>query len=188
MPFVPHFLLRDMVGWYIALGILAALAALFPWQLGEKADPFGSAPEGIRPEWYFLSMFQTLKHLPQYFLGLEGDMVGVLFFNFCGLMVLVVPFVDYGAMEGQRERLHTVFAVMVYYLATVWGLVVTHQSLNQVFMQVMGQLGIKIEQEMPGEVFFGVWRWWFSSWFPICVCESEAAKIFPAACSMAWQR
>ena len=63
MPFVPHFLLRDMVGWYLALGILAALAALFPWELGQKADPFGSAPEGIKPEWYFLFMFQTLKQL-----------------------------------------------------------------------------------------------------------------------------
>ena len=64
MPFVPHFLLRDMVGWYVALGLLAALAALFPWELGQKADPFGSAPEGIKPEWYFLFMFQTLKKLP----------------------------------------------------------------------------------------------------------------------------
>ena len=61
MPFVPHFLLRDMVGWYLALALLAALAALFPWELGKKADPFGSAPEGIKPEWYFLFMFQTLK-------------------------------------------------------------------------------------------------------------------------------
>ncbi|NQT39079.1 MAG: cytochrome b N-terminal domain-containing protein, partial [Planctomycetes bacterium] len=31
MPFVPHFLLRDAVGWYLVLAILAALAALFPW-------------------------------------------------------------------------------------------------------------------------------------------------------------
>ena len=61
MPFVPHFLLRDMVGWYVALGLLAALAALFPWELGQKADPFGSAPEGIKPEWYFLFMFQALE-------------------------------------------------------------------------------------------------------------------------------
>ena len=66
MPFVPHFLLRDMVGWYMALGLLAALAALFPWELGQKADPFGSAPAGIKPEWYFLFMFQTLKDLPAY--------------------------------------------------------------------------------------------------------------------------
>ncbi len=71
MPFVPHFLLRDMVGWYVALGLLAALAALFPWELGQKANPFGSAPEGIKPEWYFLFMFQTLKKLPAHLWNLE---------------------------------------------------------------------------------------------------------------------
>ena len=100
MSFIPQFLLRDMVGWYVALGILAALAALFPWELGQKADPFGSAPPGIKPEWYFLFMFQTLKHLPAHIGGiqwLEGEMVGVLFFGFCGLVVLAVPFLDFGA-------------------------------------------------------------------------------------------
>ena len=107
MPFVPHFLLRDMVGWYMALGILAALAALFPWELGQKADPFGSAPPGIKPEWYFLFMFQTLKHLPAHIGGiewLEGEMVGVLFFGFCGLVVLIVPFLDFGASRGRPRR------------------------------------------------------------------------------------
>ena len=88
MPFVPHFLLRDAVGWYLAMAVLAALAALFPWELGEKADPFGSAPEGIKPEWYFLFMFQTLKKLPGHIWGMEGEMLGVLFFGFCGLLLL----------------------------------------------------------------------------------------------------
>ena len=64
MPFVPHFLLRDMVGWYIALGMLAALAALFPWELGQKADPSARPRRDIKPEWYFLFMFQTLKDIP----------------------------------------------------------------------------------------------------------------------------
>src|SRR6266496_1023478 len=38
MKFVPNFLLRDLIGWILAIGVLAALAALFPWELGEKAD------------------------------------------------------------------------------------------------------------------------------------------------------
>ena len=46
MRFVPDFLLRDMVGWLTAVGLLAALSAFFPWELGRKADPF-SRP---RPE------------------------------------------------------------------------------------------------------------------------------------------
>ena len=56
VPFLPDFLMRDMVGWLAAVGLLAALAAFFPWELGIKADPFASAPAGIRPEWYFLWM------------------------------------------------------------------------------------------------------------------------------------
>ena len=65
MKFVPNFLLRDLIGWILAIGVLAALAALFPWELGEKADAFAPAPEGIKPEWYFLFMFQTLKSFRQ---------------------------------------------------------------------------------------------------------------------------
>lgn len=125
MPFVPHFLLRDMVGWYIALGLLAALAALFPWELGHKADPFGSAPAGIKPEWYFLFMFQTLKKLPAHILGMEGEVLGVLFFGLCGLVVLLLPFLDTKAAEGRPRRILNslaVFAVIGFIVMTFWGL------------------------------------------------------------------
>ena len=64
MKFFPNFLLRELMAWYVALGVLRALAAIFPWNLGVKADPFASAPAGIKPEWYFLFMFQTLKIIP----------------------------------------------------------------------------------------------------------------------------
>ena len=125
MPFVPHFLLRDMVGWYVALGILAALAALFPWELGQKADPFGATPEGIKPEWYFLFMFQVLKKLPPQFLSiewLEGEMVGVLFFGFCGLFVLVVPFLDIGRRTRRVLNILAALAVVFFVVMTARGL------------------------------------------------------------------
>src|ERR1700675_4779292 len=44
MKFFPNFMLREMMAWYVALGVLGALAAVFPWNLGVKADPFVSAP------------------------------------------------------------------------------------------------------------------------------------------------
>jgi cytochrome b6 len=117
MRFVPNFLLRDMVGWYIALGLLAALAALFPWELGQKADPFGSAPAGIKPEWYFMFMFQTLKDLPAYPIAsikwLEGELVGILLFGLIGLAVLLVPFLDRGAAAGRPRRVMNIFAVLL---------------------------------------------------------------------------
>lgn len=125
MPFFPHFFLRDMVGWYIALGLLAALAALFPPELGHKAEPFGSAPPGIKPEWYFLAMFQTLKKLPAHIFGIEGEVVGVLFFGFFVLVVLLVPFFDVGASQGRPRRclnLLATLAVIAFVVMTVWGL------------------------------------------------------------------
>ena len=85
MPFFPNFFLRDLVGWLCALGVLAALAAYFPAELGKKADPFQPAPIGIKPEWYFMAMFQTLKLLPAHILGIEGELLGVLGFGVIGL-------------------------------------------------------------------------------------------------------
>lgn len=94
MPFFPYFLLRDLLGWLVALGMLAALAALFPWELGEKADPFAPAPPGIRPEWYFLFMFQTLKYIPAKVLFIDGEILGILGFGLAALLWLFMPFVD----------------------------------------------------------------------------------------------
>lgn len=123
IPFVPHFMLRDMVGWYLALGILAILAAVFPWELGEKADPFGSAPEGIKPEWYFLFMFQTLKHMPAHLFGVEGEVLGVLFFGFCFAVVTAVPFLDWGPRTRQVLNVMAAMAVIFFVVMTAWGLI-----------------------------------------------------------------
>ena len=58
------------------MGVLAAIAALFPWELGEKADPFAPAYQDIRPEWYFVFMFQTLKLVPGgQILGIEYEAI-----------------------------------------------------------------------------------------------------------------
>ena len=104
MKFVPNFLLRDLIGWILAIGVLAALAALFPWELGEKADAFAPAPEGIKPEWYFLFMFQTLKLLPPKIWIFDGEVVGIMAFNFIALLLFIVPFVD-RSPENRRRRL-----------------------------------------------------------------------------------
>jgi len=105
MPFLPNFLLRDLVGWLSALMILAAMAAFFPAHLGEQADPFASAPEGIKPEWYFMFMFQSLKYLPPRILGIHGELVGVAGFGLAGLVLLLLPFLDWRAARGEPSRL-----------------------------------------------------------------------------------
>jgi cytochrome b6 len=120
MPFVPQFLLRDMVGWYLALALLAALAALFPWELGEKADPFASTFEGIKPEWYFLFMFQALKLIPPHIGPFEGETLGILFFGFCGVVVLVVPFVERGERIRRVLNVLAALSVAFFIVMTAW--------------------------------------------------------------------
>jgi len=121
MPFVPHFLLRDMVGWYLALGLLAALAALFPWELGEKADPFATTPEGTQPEWYFLFMFQTLKILPPRIGRFDGEVVAVLAFGFAGLVVLFVPLLDRGPRTRRVLNVLAWLVIGFFIVMTAWG-------------------------------------------------------------------
>jgi cytochrome b6 len=123
LPFFPNFLLRDLMGWYVGLGILAALAALDPWELGVKADPFAPTPAGIRPEWYFLFVFQTLKLLPAKLLLIEGEQVGLFVFSAAALAWLLVPFLDRNP-EGRSGRVFTALGVaVVLYMAamSVWG-------------------------------------------------------------------
>ena len=116
MPFVPNFLLRDLVGWLSALAVLAVLAAYFPAELGRKADPFLPAPAGIKPEWYFMFMFQTLKYLPSYILGIEGEIVGIVGFGLGGLFLVLIPLLDRRTARGEPSRLFTWIgaAIIVY--------------------------------------------------------------------------
>jgi cytochrome b6 len=107
MPFVPDFLLRDIVGWLSALALLAALAAFFPAELGKKADPFAPAPIGIKPEWYFMFTFQTLKYLPAKILAIDGEVVGIVGFGLGGLFLLALPLLDRRAARGESSPLFT---------------------------------------------------------------------------------
>ena len=108
MRFLPDFLLRDMVGWLVAVALLAALAAFLPWELGVKADPFASAPAGIRPEWYFLWMFQALKYLPAKVAGIPGETLGVFAIGGLAAVLAILPLLD-----RKRSRIWNVAAVLV---------------------------------------------------------------------------
>ncbi len=110
--FFPDFLLRDLVGWVLGFLLLVTLAVLFPWDVGTKADPFAPAPSGIRPEWYFLFMFQALKFVPSKVLFVDGEVLAVLGFGAAGLFWLLAPFLDRWSSREERNRVFTIVGAL----------------------------------------------------------------------------
>ena len=106
MKFFPNFALRDLLIWLICLIALLVLALLFPygagipgleWELGQKADPLAPAFPGIKPEWYFLWVYQLLKEFPPHLLGLEGPQLCLLVVNVLMGIWVLIPWLDRGA-------------------------------------------------------------------------------------------
>jgi cytochrome b6 len=125
MRFLPHFALRDLFGWALALGVLVTLAALLPWELGEKADAFAPAYKDIKPEWYFMYLFQTLKLVPGgEIFGIEYEAFPVLLSGLAALALVLVPFLDRGR-PGSRSGTYAtwigVVAVLYMVALTAWG-------------------------------------------------------------------
>ncbi len=125
MKFFPNFAMRDMWAWIVGLGVLAALAALFPWELGDKADAFAPAYENIRPEWYYIFMFQTLKFVPGgEFLHVEYEAIPIMLFGLAGLILVIVPFLDRGVVKRARSPLFDLAGVLALIFIigmTCWG-------------------------------------------------------------------
>jgi cytochrome b6 len=121
IPFFPNYLFRDLLTWTVGLFVLLCCALIFPVQLGTKADPFASAPVGIKPEWYFLPLFQTLRFMPAEIMGVSSEaVVNVLVMVFTGGLFLV-PFLDRNAAEGRRSPLFTVLGLagIAYFILTI---------------------------------------------------------------------
>ena len=127
IPFFPNFAMQDLAIWLIALNVLALLAALFPWKLGEAADALKPAPMDIHPEWYFMSSFQVLKLFGKWFPGEIGEFVSLGVFNLGLLLWFFIPFFDPTTKGGARGRLATYFGLLVLgilLVTTIWGYLV----------------------------------------------------------------
>ncbi|MGB9005776.1 MAG: cytochrome bc complex cytochrome b subunit [Candidatus Aminicenantales bacterium] len=112
-PFFPNFLLKDSLGWILVLVLIGVLCVFFPWEAGAKADPLAPAPVGIKPEWYFIFMFSTLKLIPSHVFSLSGEVLGILAFMVGGLFWLLVPYLDRRAGRGKSSPVFTAIGVLV---------------------------------------------------------------------------
>jgi len=106
IPFWPNFVFREAGVWLVLLGVLLTVAIFLAPGVGPQADLMAPAPEGIKPEWYFLFMFQTLKLFPARILGLNGEIIAVLVMMAGMAAVLFLPFID-NRPSDRRGRIIT---------------------------------------------------------------------------------
>ncbi len=113
LPFFPDFAYRDVIAWLTGFAVLITLAALVPRELGEKADPMASAPPGMKPEWYFLPLYLTLRMVPSSLAGIDGELivngaVGILI-----ALWALIPFIDRKSARGEKSPVFTWIGVML---------------------------------------------------------------------------
>jgi predicted CXXCH cytochrome family protein len=116
MPFFPNFALRDVLLWVICLNVLAILAVVLPygpgipgmeWELGSKANPLKPAYPGIKPEWYFLWVYQMLREFPAHLMGMEGPQACLLLTTVLMGIAFLFPLLDRHAARGKPSPLFT---------------------------------------------------------------------------------
>ncbi len=124
LPFWPNFVYREMIVWLLLFGVLISVSILFPPSLGEEADLMAPAPEGIKPEWYFLFLFQTLKIFPAKILGVEGETVAIILILIAVLLFALLPFLDNKPAERKGK-----FVSLIAYLVILYALFMSIWSL-----------------------------------------------------------
>jgi len=110
-PFWPHYLVDELVAWYVLLAVLVVLASLFPTGLEAQANPIVT-PEGTKPEWYYLGVYELLRLVPIKVIGILIPIVGV------GLLV-AWPFLDRSPVVAKRRRLLSIGGASLVLIALI---------------------------------------------------------------------
>ena len=131
LPFWPHYVLSEFIAWYFMLGILIALASLIPAGLEDKADAFRTPPE-VKPEWYFLFVYQLLKEVS--FLSVIHPelpkLAGIVLPGIGFALLALLPFLDKSKRRPAKER-PVMLAVVAIILIVIIILTIRGQFLHE---------------------------------------------------------
>jgi quinol-cytochrome oxidoreductase complex cytochrome b subunit len=81
-------------------------------------------PLHVKPEWYFLALYQLLKFVPPSIIGIEGPMFAVVMMVLAVLLVIIWPFLDRKEDSKKAMRVRAILTVVGVILAialTIWG-------------------------------------------------------------------
>lgn len=118
IPFYPDHIgteIRVMWGMLVLAIIVGVLGAFFPIGLEPPADPMNT-PAHVKPEWYFLALYQILKYIPKT-VGVMLPMVGL-------LVAMVFPFFDKSEDTKKKTRIRfiaSISATIIFIALTIWG-------------------------------------------------------------------
>jgi quinol-cytochrome oxidoreductase complex cytochrome b subunit len=118
IPFYPdHIKTEIRVVWIlVGIAVVIGVIGLFtPVGLEEPADPMVT-PDHVKPEWYFLALYQLLKYIPK--------TVGVLFPILGLILVFIWPFL--AKKNDSKKQMRTRFIGSILFMViviamTIWG-------------------------------------------------------------------
>jgi quinol-cytochrome oxidoreductase complex cytochrome b subunit len=127
VPFFPdHFMteLYVVIGIIILAVVVGALGMLFPVGLQDPADPLNT-PLHVKPEWYFLALYQLLKYVPPTVLGINGPMFAVVAIVLALAAFTFLPFLDRRKEDSKKAMRMRAIGVAVFVVLaivlTIWG-------------------------------------------------------------------
>ncbi len=119
IPFFPDQFMREfkvMIG-IIVIAVMIGIAGLInPVGMEEPADPFNT-PAHVKPEWYFLGLYQLLKFIPK----TTGVMIPII-----GLAILALwPFIDRKKETDRKptkvRAIVVTIGMLILIALTIWG-------------------------------------------------------------------
>jgi ubiquinol-cytochrome c reductase cytochrome b subunit len=125
IPFFPNYIILEVIVSYLVLAGLIVLASLLPVGLEEKADPFNT-PQHIKPEWYFLWIYQFIK-VPPLLIGpgVLAGLVGILIPAVGIALLILLPFLDRKPERRPSKRrlamVITVLILVAFVALSIWG-------------------------------------------------------------------
>ena len=110
IPFFPNYIILEVIVSYIVVALLTVLATVLPAGLENKADAFVT-PQHIKPEWYFLWIYQFIK-VPSKIIGagILAEMAGIAIPVVGVLLLMLLPFLD---RKAERRPGHRRLAMIV---------------------------------------------------------------------------